>query len=109
MNPDQYRYMDCRAIGHSWRVSHWGKASDSPVPLPDAPLFGRTWATVRVLTCDVCGMVRTDFFMAGTKDPSETWRVVNRRYSRPKDYHYPELNRRSANEHLFQRFQKKAV
>lgn len=100
-DPQNYEYMNCRAIGHSWRVTHWGKAKDSPYPLPNAPLFGRNWSTVRIMDCSTCENRKVEFFMTGTRDPSESWRVVARRYFPPKGYRFPGLTRRDANKYLY--------
>ena len=83
-------FLECRAIGHAWRLAYIG-----PITRADPELADRArrhpWHPdgARVLRCSRCRTQRVDLCLVGYGRGTYAYRLVSRYYAYPVDYAVP--------------------
>lgn len=67
-------YLECRTLGHAWRIRWWGSVDELPEELVPPVARAFRWSRVRVSFCQRCHTIRDEFFpvadgrIIGTED-----------------------------------------
>jgi hypothetical protein len=100
-------FLECRLIGHAWKLSYIGPVAKSP----DADIHERArqhpWKpdAVRALVCSRCRTKRIDLCMLGYGRNAYAYRLVARSYAYHDDYKLEgaQSHRELLHEELFRR------
>jgi hypothetical protein len=88
-------HLECRSIGHAWKIRWWGSISDLPDDLVPSVVRAFRWDLVRVSTCLRCSTIRDEFFPKAGRDSDRVQRFQcqYRRYRYPDGYQMPGYGR----------------
>lgn len=86
-------FLACREMAHPWRVTSAFRVVDTTKEEDRRPRGGFRLFAERRLTCQRCGMIRSDAFAMGTRAGHTTLHKISSQYEAPEGYAISGLGR----------------